>query len=117
MLQALKRFVMWEYSRGCWQYDVMVGVILAFLFLTPRSWFRDQPRIAKASDIAMLPAEGGLNVFFLEGQLLAGIAEEQQPAEVAELLRARTGRAQSVIRVEPIFDHEGAVKGYMAFSR
>ena len=44
MTGGLKRFILWDYPRASWQYDVMVGVILAFIFLTPRSWFRDQPR-------------------------------------------------------------------------
>ena len=38
----LKRFILWDYPRASWQYDVMVGIILAFIFLTPREWFRDQ---------------------------------------------------------------------------
>ncbi|MGH9476083.1 MAG: hypothetical protein ACRD1C_07095 [Terriglobales bacterium] len=37
-------FLWWSYPRGSLEYDVMVGVILLFIFLTPRSWFGDQPR-------------------------------------------------------------------------
>lgn len=55
----LKRFVLWDYARASWQYDVMVGIILAFIFLVPREWFRDRPRIPQASIITMLPAEKG----------------------------------------------------------
>ena len=25
----LKRFILWDFPRGSWQYDVMVGIILA----------------------------------------------------------------------------------------
>ena len=73
----LKRFILWDYPRGGWQYDVMVGIILAFIFLTPREWFRDQARIPKASSIAMLPTENGSSMFFVDAQLLAGIPENQ----------------------------------------
>src|ERR1039458_7498802 len=55
----MKKYIFWEYARGSWQYDVIVGVIVAFLFLTPRDWFRDQPRIPQASDISSLPSERG----------------------------------------------------------
>ena len=48
----MKKYIFWEYARGSWQYDVIVGVIVAFLFLMPRDWFRDQPRIPQASDIS-----------------------------------------------------------------
>ena len=30
---GLKRFVLWDYARATWQYDVMVAIILAFIFL------------------------------------------------------------------------------------
>ena len=36
----LKRFILWDFKRGSWQYDVIVGLILAFIFLTPREVFR-----------------------------------------------------------------------------
>ena len=32
----LKRFILWDFPRASWQYDVIVAVILAFIFLTPR---------------------------------------------------------------------------------
>jgi hypothetical protein len=116
-LNGIKRVVLWDYPRASWQYDVMVGCILAFLFLTPREWFRDQPRIASASDIAMLPAENGANVFFFDNQLLEGVPEAQRYERAGELLRLRTQRRQTVRRLEPVFDADGDVKGYMAFAR
>jgi hypothetical protein len=36
---GLKRIVLWSYSRTTWQYDVLCVLILAFVFLTPKSWF------------------------------------------------------------------------------
>ena len=38
--------IFWSYERGSWPYDVLVGVILIFLLLTPRRWFQDGPRPA-----------------------------------------------------------------------
>ena len=32
--------VLWSYERGSWQYDVMCILIIAFILLTPRSWFQ-----------------------------------------------------------------------------
>ena len=42
--RKLSSFLWWTYPRGSLEYDIMVGVILAFIFLTPRHFFRDQPR-------------------------------------------------------------------------
>jgi hypothetical protein len=114
----LKRFVLWDYARGSWQYDVIVGVILAFIFLTPRDWFRDQPRIPTASSIAMLPSENGSSVFFVNSELLAGVPENSRVAKLTQLIKVRTSnRNLQVTRVEPVLDSEGELQGYMAFAR
>jgi hypothetical protein len=36
---------------------------------------------------------------------------------VEALLKARFGKKESVVRLQPIFDAEDAVKGYMAYTR
>jgi hypothetical protein len=114
----LKRFILWDYPRGSRPYDVMVGIILAFILLTPRDWFRDQPRIPKASSISMLPSENGSYPFFVDAELLRKIPENQRVAKLTELLQKRTSnRHVKVIRVEPILDSEGELQGYMAFAR
>jgi hypothetical protein len=112
-MSGVKRFLFWDYPRAGWQYDVMVGVILAFIFLTPREWFRDQPR---ASSIVMLPAEHGSNVFWMEPDQLTSIPEAQRVAKSRALIKARTGKEYKVIRLEPIVDSEQEVKGYMAYT-
>ena len=37
------RSIFWAYERGTWQYDLIVAAILAFIFLSPRTWFNDRP--------------------------------------------------------------------------
>jgi hypothetical protein len=38
-VRALSRVLFWTYPRGGWQYDIASGVILAFIFLTPKAVF------------------------------------------------------------------------------
>jgi hypothetical protein len=114
---GIKRSVLWDYPRASWQYDVMVGLILGFLFLTPREWFHDQPRIPRASQVAQLQGDHGTNVFWIEAELLAGVPAEQQMKVAAEKLRTLTGDRQTLVRLEPVFDSEKEIKGYMAFTR
>jgi hypothetical protein len=114
----LKRFILWDFKRGSWQYDVMVGIILAFIFLTPRDWFRDQPRIPKASSISMLPSEHGSFQFFVDAALLSKIPENQRLPKLTEMVQSSmSNRRLSVTRVEPILDSEGELQGYMAFAK
>jgi hypothetical protein len=117
LTSGLKRFILWDYPRASWQFDVMVGVILVFIFLTPRSWFRDQPRAPRASQVAQLGAGHGSDVFWIEPELLDGVPENQRLPKVAQILMARAGRARIITRIEPVMDSEQEIKGYLAFAR
>jgi hypothetical protein len=44
MNKILKSYFYWTYPRGSFHYDVMVTVILAFIFITPHLWnYGDKP--------------------------------------------------------------------------
>ena len=40
-----RKIVFWNYSRTSWQWDVLCVLILAFIFLTPKSWFASNPPV------------------------------------------------------------------------
>ncbi len=114
----LKRFILWDYKRGSWQYDVMVALILAFIFAIPREWFGDQPRIPRVSTLAMLPSDNGSSAFYVDAKMLDGIAENQRVAKLTQWLQSGTSdRRLRVTRLEPILDSEGELQGYLAFAR
>ncbi|MGH9673072.1 MAG: hypothetical protein ACRD44_07810 [Bryobacteraceae bacterium] len=111
----MKSFIFWEHKRASWQYDVMVGLILAFIFLTPRGWFRDQP---KPKSVVMLPAEHGAHVFWIDADLLTDTAEGRRSARAQQLIRSQSeGKKHHLVRLEPIFDAEQEIRGFMAFAR
>lgn len=107
--RGLRRFVMWDFHRGSWQYDVMVALILGFIFLTPRDFFRDKPRPAS---IVMIEGHEGSDVW-LAPELLAGVPEAQRSARATALVQNKFGRGITVVRVQPILDPESEVTGYM----
>jgi len=110
---VLKRFILWDYPRASWQYDVMVGIIIIFVMLTPRGWFRDQPRT-----IARLSSEHGSSVYWVEPDQLDGYTQEQQPHKALDLLKKFTHQDKlTVTRVEAILDSDGETKGYMVFAK
>lgn len=110
-MRTLQRLFFWEFKRTSWQWDVIVTLILAFIFLTPRDVFRDQPR---AASIQMLPAQQG---FLIEPKLLSGVPEPDQPRKAAELVNQRFKTHTTILRVEPVRDaSEGEITGYMAYT-
>ena len=116
MLSGVKRFILWDYQRGVWQYDVMCAAITIFIFAAPRQWFRDQPRIPHASQITSLPSHGE-SVFWIESELVSSFPENQRLEQLGKVLTARTGKTQNLTHIEPILDSEQELKGYMAFAK
>ncbi len=109
-----RRFIFWDFARASWQYDVAVGLILLFIFATPRDWFRDQP---KASSIVLMSSLHNAERVFIATELLAGIPEAVRPARAETLIRKRTGKSWHVVRVEPIRDEaEQEIKGFIAYT-
>ena len=108
----LGRLIFWDFRRTSWQWDIIVTLILAFIFLTPRDIFRDQPR---AASIQMLPAQQG---FLIEPKLLADVPEADRPRKAAELVNQRFKTHTTITHVAPVYDDaEHEVTGYMAYTR
>ncbi|HUX46003.1 MAG TPA: hypothetical protein VMV57_14740, partial [Terracidiphilus sp.] len=64
MKRILKSYFYWTYKRGSFHYDIMVTLILLFIFLTPRFWdFGDKPsRAAGPAHPIQVVGDGGIGV-------------------------------------------------------
>lgn len=117
--------VFWSYERGSWPYDVMVVTIVAFVLLTPRSWFRDQPQaIDLASSGVQLmsgDAAGRTRVYRMDAKVLA--PEKRSAKSTPELEREThdilsrkvqelEDRTFQVVEIEPVSDAKGSVLYY-----
>jgi len=58
--RILKSYFFWTYERGSFHYDVMVTLILAFIFITPFVWnYGDRPQPDKlAADSVLVQITG-----------------------------------------------------------
>jgi hypothetical protein len=100
-------FVFWTYERGGLRYDIMVGLILAFIFLTPRGWFKDRPAPPSQEQVTVLEAGS----YRLDARLLT--REEHSLEEGAKrVLKAFTGKTVKVTRLDPVLDSDGKVEAY-----
>jgi hypothetical protein len=110
----MRRWIFWEFSRGSWQYDVIVAVLLAFIFLTPREIFRDQPR---ASGVVLVPSSGTGRVFYIDHDALDQVAEEKRRSEANRLIEAKYKERLDIVRVETLYGSENDVKGFLAYAK
>jgi hypothetical protein len=120
--QILSRTFFWSYERGAWQYDVAVLLILFFVLLTPRGWFRDQPQVgvpvaSEQVQLVLFSDNGHRQEYRVDARLLA--PPEQTPALQNELHQAlqralpdlRNGRF-SITKIEAVRDENGTVIAY-----
>jgi hypothetical protein len=118
--QILSRTFFWAYERGSWQYDIAVILILVFVLLTPRGWFRDQPQVglpANTSQVELLSKAGENEVYRVDARVLA--PPERTPALQNDLHNAlqkarpdlHDGRF-SIGTIEPQRDEKGNVVAY-----
>lgn len=112
-MSGMKRFLLWDYARASWQYDVMVALILAFVFLMPRTLFRDQRRV---NSMVELPSGKGRS-FMVEPGLLESIPEAERNAQADKMLRIKFGAIGPVEKVEPILNPEQELTGYLVFTQ
>jgi hypothetical protein len=110
----VKRLIFWDIRRTTWPYDLVVGLILIFIFATPRDFFHDQP---KPSSVVLLSSGKSADQVFIATDLLEAIPQSQRAARAQTLIRERTGKNWHVTRVTPIRDNaDQEIKGFLAYT-
>ena len=122
--QILSRTFFWAYERGTWQYDAAVVLILVFVLLTPRSWFRDQPAggvsegalpvagpPAGPGQVLLVAQEGNRRTYRVDARVLApptklALQNELHTALTEALPDLRKGNF-SISKIEPVRDEQG----------
>ncbi|HEY7680045.1 MAG TPA: hypothetical protein VIC04_05950 [Terriglobia bacterium] len=109
---AIYRGLFWTYERGTWQYDIMVALILAFIFLTPREWFHDQPVSPIIPDVVLLSSSSQERVYQLRATLIDASAAKTVTKQAERVLQTYTGKPVQITRIEPDVDSRGQVVSY-----
>ncbi len=115
--QVVARAFFWSYERGSWQYDVIVIVILAFIFLTPRSWYSDRPTL-QLTDLRH--RQGVIEVgrgddgwrYLIDSRLVQSLEPLQPEEAIQELLHRRLNRPFKIQSIGVNRDQNNVVLSY-----
>jgi hypothetical protein len=116
----LKSYIFWKYERGSLHYDVMVSLILAFIFVTPHLFnYRDHPAADHLSPSTVLvkPTDAGAiyevpaDQVHRQKGVLAGGMETRLDAAIAPVSGPVT-----IDRWEPLKDESGTVTAYKVWA-
>jgi hypothetical protein len=113
MNKILKSYFYWTYPRGNVHYDVMVSLILLFIFVAPHFWdFGDKPsNEAGPAHPIQVVGDGGHDVIISlrasDVQIAQGATQNEVKKALRKAIEPVTGDAVFVERWETATDTEG----------
>ena len=111
--RTLKGYLFWTYDRGSFHYDVMVTLILAFIFIAPHYInFKDKPPTLETHPTDIVVSADG--TYQVDASAVDAQDEGMVRANFQHLLRPIAG-AVTVERVEQVRDNSGHVVAYRAW--
>jgi hypothetical protein len=117
--QILSKTFFWSYERGTWQYDVAVILILVFVLLTPRNWFKDKPASGapvSPGQVQLISQEGNRLTYRVDARILAPptklALQNDLHTALQEALPELHNGSFSIAKIEPVRDEQGTVIAY-----
>jgi len=111
--RTIRDYILWSYERGTIQYDVMVTLILLFVFLSPL-WinFHDKPveRNPHPTGVVVTPEAGGF-VYQIDGSAITGTDDASVREQLLRVVEPISGEV-SITRYEAVRDRQGRVVTY-----
>jgi hypothetical protein len=115
MKKLLKSYFYWTYPRGCFHYDVMVTLVLLFIFITPHLWsYGDTPSSAAGPPHPMqVVGDGGRGLIItvraedVDLDLQTKASTQVIKKVLRKAIEPVTGDAVSVNRWETVQDAQG----------
>ena len=97
---GLKKVFLWDYERGSWQYDILCGLILAFIFFGPNQVFHS--------------ADGNNSPpVFVSREDVGTLEPENYDQTLSNYFSKKFNRKVRASNIEPLSDSDGNLKGYM----
>ena len=111
--EIVKSYFFWTYSRGSVHYDVMVTLILVFIFLTPRSVFRDKPveRRPHQSEVVVQPDGHDGFIYEVDASAVTGKSEDEVRQNLLSVIEPIAGEVE-ISGYEVVKDAHGQVTTY-----
>jgi hypothetical protein len=112
--RTVRSYILWSHERGTVQYDVMVTLILLFVFFSPKLInFKDKPvehNPHRTGVVVMPDGEGGL-IYQVEGSAVAGKDEDAVRNGLLQVIEPISGGV-TITKVEPVRDRSGRILRY-----
>jgi len=112
--RTIRSYILWQHERGTLHYDIMVTLILIFVFFSPRVInFNDKPALSNphSSDVLVTPdAQGGL-LYQISASAITPGDDQAMRDQLLRIIKPISGEV-SITKYEAVPDRKGQVQAY-----
>jgi hypothetical protein len=119
MWRTIRGYIFWSYERGSLHYDIMVTLILLFVFLSPRILnYKDKPveRIPHLSGVVVIPGEKGEFIYQIQASAVNAAEGSDVNRQLERIIEPISG-AVSIVRYETVKDVSGRLQSYKVWAK
>jgi hypothetical protein len=112
--RTIRGYILWSYERGSLHYDIMVTLILLFVFVSPHYInFKDKPveRNAHLTGVVVIPGEKGQFIYQIQGSAVNTTTDGDVIRQLERIIEPIAG-AVSIKKYEAVRDASGHIQSY-----
>jgi hypothetical protein len=112
--RTIRGYILWSYERGSLHYDIMVTLILLFVFVSPYFInFKDKPveRNPHLTGVIVIPGEKGGFIYQIPATAVTAKGDPEVRRQLEKIIEPISG-AVSITNVETIRDSTGRTQSY-----
>ena len=111
---TIRSYILWQHERGTLHYDIMVTLILIFVFFSPRVInFNDKPvpHDPHLTDVVVTPDAQGSLVYQIPAAAITPGDNQSVRSQLLHIIQPISGDV-SVMNYEGVSDSKGQLQGY-----
>jgi hypothetical protein len=117
--RTIRSYILWQHERGTLHYDIMVTLILIFIFFSPRVInFKDKPvsRNPHPTEVVVTSDTEGRLLYQVSANAVTTGDDESVREQLLRIIEPISG-AVSIVSYETVSDRKGNVQGYKVIAR
>jgi hypothetical protein len=117
--RTIRGYILWQYERGTLHYDIMVTLILIFIFFSPRVInFNDKPiaRNPHPTEVVVTADADGRLFYQVAASAISPGDDQAVRDQLLHIIEPISG-AVSIVGYETVSDHKGNVLSYKVQAR
>ena len=117
--RTIRSYILWQHERGTLHYDIMVTLILIFIFFSPRVInFNDKPisRNPHPTEVVVTSDVEGHLQYQIEANAVTPGDDKSLRDQLLHIIEPISG-AVSIVSYEVVSDHKGKVQGYRVLAK